>query len=47
MEILHLIRNIRLTPQTNVELATLRSQKWEIYDPFQPVILLIKGQSFN
>lgn len=47
METLHLMRNIRLTPQTNIELATLRSQKWEIYNSSQPVTVLIKGQPFN
>lgn len=47
METLHFLRNMRLTPQTNAELATLRNQKWNIYNWSEPVTMLVKEQPFR
>lgn len=46
MEKLETLRNLRLSPGTDAELATLRRDKWKLYSPLPPVHIRILGQEF-
>ncbi len=46
MEIVTTLRNARITPQSDAELAALRADKWALYNPPSPVSLNFQGNSF-
>lgn len=47
MQVLKTLRNLRITPKNDEELATLRSAKWSFYQAAPPIRKHIQGQAFD
>ncbi|HEX2900400.1 MAG TPA: hypothetical protein VHS96_11835 [Bacteroidia bacterium] len=47
MEIVKTLRNLRLSPATDAQLADLRREKWGLYTPPAPIALTVQGQEFR
>jgi hypothetical protein len=47
MEIVKTLRNLRLSPETDAQLADLRRDKWALYTPPSPIRIPVQGADFD